>query len=302
MAGPRQHEDLGIGKRLPGDRGRDAIHVAVLAVMAGTELLPGEGVTQHGLPGLKGKDAIGIVDPYLDSPIQRGEWFWLFLYPNTVTSLRHHWTHPAIGEDQSHLVDDPLNKVMEIWSTSVVPLPPAAPPAGDVVTELRNDWGQEWGDMPPKPDAQTLPVYMTVTAVAMCRAMIDGADYAGTAVLADALEEAGLSDQDTLRTLRAVDNPNYKQETTVRLLLGGEAAEPVRTIKKIAKEMDMSYGALVAAAVDYVENGEEFCLDTVSGPDTFQNHYEEFWDAFEALTGKSVVDENKDQNFFRCAC
>lgn len=81
---------------------RDAVHVAVIAVLAGEALTPGRHVglirgqarwtisTLDGTPVL-----IGVVDPFLASTVHAGERFWLFLYPNTVTSLRHDWTHPA---------------------------------------------------------------------------------------------------------------------------------------------------------------------------------------------------------------
>lgn len=78
------------------DPRRDAVHVAIAPVVAGEKLYPGDPV---GLYGGKAFDnvgePIGIVNPFLANPVLGGETFYLFLYPNTVTSLRHTWTHPA---------------------------------------------------------------------------------------------------------------------------------------------------------------------------------------------------------------
>lgn len=91
-----------VGRLIPqGENpGRDAIHVAVAPVFAGMLLEPGQHVcinpsdyTAWTSPPSKGV-MVGIVDPYLKGPVKRGERFWLFLYPNTITSLRHVWTHP----------------------------------------------------------------------------------------------------------------------------------------------------------------------------------------------------------------
>jgi hypothetical protein len=82
-----------------GDRRRDAIHIAVAPVTAAVRLAPGQhvGLVQKGNLDLVGPcdDNIGVVDPFLVEDIEPGQRFWLFLYPGTITGLRHVWTHPA---------------------------------------------------------------------------------------------------------------------------------------------------------------------------------------------------------------
>jgi hypothetical protein len=86
-----------------GDRRRDAIHIAVApvtaAVTAGEDLGPGwhVGFIRTGDTETVGPSdqPIGLVDPFLQQPVRKGERFWLFLYPNTITGLRHVWTHPV---------------------------------------------------------------------------------------------------------------------------------------------------------------------------------------------------------------
>lgn len=82
-----------------GDRRRDAVHIAVAPVTAAVRLAPGQhvGLVEAGNVELVGPcdENIGLVDPFLASGVEAGERFWLFLYPGTVTGLRHVWTHPA---------------------------------------------------------------------------------------------------------------------------------------------------------------------------------------------------------------
>ena len=93
--------DLKLGQLINEARQRDAVHVAVAPVFAAESLLPGqpvgfvaagdvEHVCSRGEP-------VGIVDPFLKAPVRKGERFWLFLFPGSITGLRHDWRHPAFA-------------------------------------------------------------------------------------------------------------------------------------------------------------------------------------------------------------
>lgn len=91
-----------IGKLLKKSKGvRDAIHIAVAPVIADEQLNAGEHI------GLTGEDdkasrwvdnPIGVVDPFLTEIVEKGQRFYMFLYPNTITNLAHRWEHPSFKE------------------------------------------------------------------------------------------------------------------------------------------------------------------------------------------------------------
>lgn len=92
-------EHLKLGEIITTPQQRDAVHIAVAPVVAGQSLGVGCGVclshTGEAFATAVPSDAIGIVDPFLPRKVSRGERFWLFLNPGSVTSLRHEWRHPA---------------------------------------------------------------------------------------------------------------------------------------------------------------------------------------------------------------
>ncbi len=82
-----------------GERRRDAVHIAVAPVTATERLVPGQhvGLVEEANFELVGscENNIGLVDPFLTQEVEPGQRFWLFLYPGTITGLRHVWTHPS---------------------------------------------------------------------------------------------------------------------------------------------------------------------------------------------------------------
>lgn len=83
-----------LGKIINATAGRDAIHLAVEPTKAQMVLMPGVDVGVDGTT----RNPVGIVDPFLKQPVKKGEMFWLILYPRTITSLRHVWSHPAFPD------------------------------------------------------------------------------------------------------------------------------------------------------------------------------------------------------------
>lgn len=77
---------------------KDAVHVAIVAVKAGEPLSPGDHVSVKNNVALLGSEAIGIVDPFLSDALNEGDSFYLCLYPETVTGMRHEWNHPAFDD------------------------------------------------------------------------------------------------------------------------------------------------------------------------------------------------------------
>ncbi len=101
-----------LGQLIDSNAGRDAVHVALAPMQASERLTPGQHVgfvnDNKKLAGPASK-AVGIVDPYLRRNVEKDDWFYLCLYPQTTTGLRHVWTHPAFPEENvnqvlSHLV------------------------------------------------------------------------------------------------------------------------------------------------------------------------------------------------------
>lgn len=90
--------DVTLGKIIDANQHRDAIHMAIAPVECGDdELFPGQHIGI--VPGRNKVSANlipqGVVDPFLKGRVVKGQHFYMFLYPQTVTGMRHEWQHPA---------------------------------------------------------------------------------------------------------------------------------------------------------------------------------------------------------------
>lgn len=104
-----------LGQLITSEEKKDAIHVAICPVVANERIAPGQELGIVKIQKIPGQDdrifvgamgkSIGIADPFLKEMILPDETFYLVLFPYTVTSLRHEWTHPAFPKNTSPEVD-----------------------------------------------------------------------------------------------------------------------------------------------------------------------------------------------------
>jgi hypothetical protein len=106
-----------LGSTFDTDLGRDAIHLATIAVTSDERLFSGQhvGLCVAGKVSAKAEKLIGIVDPFLESGAFPGQRFWLVLYPRTITGLRHVWTHPAFEGPVAVATPSDERKESEDW-------------------------------------------------------------------------------------------------------------------------------------------------------------------------------------------
>lgn len=113
-------QDLNLGKIITTQQKRDALHIAVIPVVAANSLFPGDKVAL--VPGTINRvlaafaaDSIGVIDPFLTQIVAPGQTCWLYLNPGSITSLRHDWTHPAFESVEAVEEAKPDRAASEAW-------------------------------------------------------------------------------------------------------------------------------------------------------------------------------------------
>lgn len=106
-------EQLGIGKVITSEQHRDAIHVPVMPIILGKGMEPGTRVyIREGKAYPSHGFAVGVIDPFLDGWEEAGKEVWLFLFPGSIKTLRHEWTHAGID---SPAKPSPTKEESEAW-------------------------------------------------------------------------------------------------------------------------------------------------------------------------------------------
>lgn len=120
-----------LGKLCSPNDARDAVHVAVVPMVADKKMRPGETVSVNG-------KSVGVVDPFLADDVKN----WLCLYPGSITSLRHDWTHPAFEIERADEVAaaNPLNEKAAMLATVL------SNPNDEQARLVFADWCDEHGD------------------------------------------------------------------------------------------------------------------------------------------------------------
>lgn len=118
--------EANLGERPDENSLRDAVHVALVPMIAGGNLYPGQkfklkyGTKNVALAGeySNNDEWVGIVDPFLSGwSVEKGQMFWGVLRPNTVTGMRHHWKHPVFDEivEEERVTEQLSRSDAEIW-------------------------------------------------------------------------------------------------------------------------------------------------------------------------------------------
>lgn len=105
-------DDVRLDQILTGPANRDAVHIAVLPVTVNQNMDPGTKVivvtqTEGKIPVVgpsKAGPADGVISPFLHEAVKKGQTCYMLLFPGTITSLRHEWTHPKFKSLPANVV------------------------------------------------------------------------------------------------------------------------------------------------------------------------------------------------------
>jgi len=158
------------------------------------------------------------------------------------------------------------------------------------------------------------PTWRTETVVALCRRMLDLRDFSAMPILADALQEAGCTDEVLLAQCQDPKLEQVEAERLANLLFSDETASAVAWLEKFGVDISYEteddeppmydYASVVAVGQEGATSGEMF-FGTDAGADFFREGEEntrEFFRNWSLVTGRPVPEEVKANLAVGCAC
>jgi hypothetical protein len=168
--------------------------------------------------------------------------------------------------------------------------------------------------------------WRTTTVMQLCQGMRETGDYFTLPILADALQDAGCTDEEMLRELRKPPQDCQAAQRLIALIYSEETAAAVRTVERLAAEMgprafceegdaygeecSVDYGRLMRVGDRWTEkSGEddggwdgwggtvEHGSEGLRDGDLSSEWFGTFWQAYQTLTGRHGAG-----NPFGCTC
>jgi hypothetical protein len=156
------------------------------------------------------------------------------------------------------------------------------------------------------------PQWRTTTVLALCRRMLDTREFDALPILADALQDAGCSDDGLLAVCQDPDLKPVLAERVVNLVYSDETAAAVRWLERFARDIGYegddpptyTYEQVVEIGHEGVSSGHMYFWSD-DGADFFRDgddNRREFFRNWSLVTGVAVPEEAQEKITFSCAC
>jgi hypothetical protein len=169
------------------------------------------------------------------------------------------------------------------------------------------------------------PQWRTSTVCALCRRMLDTREFDALPILADALQDAGCTDNELLTRCQDSELKPVLAERLVNLVYSDETAAAVRWLEQFVRDINYhedydddtgepigegsdtdphDYEYVVEMGKQGLEEGEMF-FGSDAGADFFRegdDNRREFFRNWSLVTGMAVPEEAQESITVRCAC
>lgn len=156
------------------------------------------------------------------------------------------------------------------------------------------------------------PQWRTSTVRALCRRMLDTREFDTMPILADALQDAGCTDNDLLTRCQDPELKPVLAERLVNLVYSDETAAAVRWLEKFAQDIGYegdepptySYEQVIQIGHDGVSSGHMYFWSD-DGADFFResdDNRREFFRNWSLVTGVATPEEDQVSITVSCGC